>query len=188
VSRAAVRRWGVRVALLLGAGAVALFAYSFALTYDSRYSALPASVWEAGDPQRIREAAGVADIYQPTSVDEMLGAAVADGAPPPGLRMAADRFVDLLNRMGEGSVLYHEADSFGNLYLVMGAQILDTSIDHKEHLLNHLANAWQQYLSDSFGGWDGAGGFRPGIVLVDTQGKYAQVLNGEIAIFRAPVY
>lgn len=190
--KARMRRWGRLLGrLALGVVVVLGFLYgvAFAMTFTEIHDRVPREAWKSGDIRAIRTAAFRPS---PATTDSMLNQFFAEEKlkaetppPPPSLANAADQWVATVNRHNPEAILYHEVDSFGNLYVVFGAwwAYLEDG-DAQVKALDGLGVAWRQYLRTSFGEWDASEGFEPGIIVVDTEGEVARNINGEIVIFR----
>lgn len=188
----AARRWGRRLGRVLLAGmglCLFLYAVAFALTFTDRYENVPDEVWQTGDFRAIRTAAQAAS---PAAIDSAYASLMAEDAQralnpasPPQLVNAADLWVAAINQYNPEAILYHDTDSFGNLYVVLGGWWGLLDAEGQVKALDGLGVAWRYHLRTSFGEWDASEGFEPGIVVVDNDGEVARNLNGEVKIFRS---
>lgn len=184
-SRKRIRVW---IAILLGVPVI-LYCVAFALTYTDRFETIPSEVWATRDARLLWDASRQRDRSRAATHEEFrhLIEVTDDAVLPPAseaVMLAADQWVQELNRHNPQAILYHEVDSFGHLYVVFGGWWALLSSQEQLLALDGLGVAWRSFLQSHFGSWDGREGFAPGIIVVDETGEVARNLNGQIILHR----
>lgn len=116
-------------------------------------------------------------------------AATALEKPAEALEEAAAAYVETINRMNPGAILYYEVDALGNLYLAAGAWLHTLEEDAISSSTELFGDMWRQYLHDTFGSWrtDASDASHdPGIVFVDCSGEVSRSMSGYVRVLRRP--
>jgi len=189
------RRWVVMAICLILGVPLGMFALNVYRTFTGAYDGIPQELLASGDmgqirgfQERLREASESAPLLFDESADE-IGEHLPDA--PDHVRRAGSTWVQAVNHYNPDAIMYHDVDSFGNLYLVLGGWWLELSDRDHMRALDSLGRYWRSYLYDLYGAWDTGrrGTFAPGVVLVDPEGNlFARNLNGTVEILQDPIY
>lgn len=151
---------------------------------------IPKSVWESNDPSQITAyligASQPDDLSGLQSETDRINEAM-ELAAPPGFMAEAENWVHTVNLSFPGTILWFDADSRGNLYVVLGGWLeLLPDQSSKVLAMKNLAAAWRVFLSDLVGPVTTQSGFSPGIVYLDKRGIAATDLNGTFSLYHMP--
>lgn len=174
-------RWSViGASCLLGFFAIA----AWLITYTDTYKNIPAKVWESGDLNTLSVMAKLLSPEQRRQLDSLRAANSQSATnPSPIVAKAAAAWVKAINENSHGAILQGEADSFGNLYLVLGSWWDEAGDNHRIFALDGMGATWRAYLSQQFP-TIGSSNFKPGIFIVDERGKVAQNVSGKVELLR----
>lgn len=108
--------------------------------------------------------------------------------PPEVVRQAAQKYVQKVNENNPQGIIEYWVDGRANLYILFGAQVLTLPENKLVDFMDMQGRTWRGWVHDAIGQWPQNSDFAPGVVAVDTAGKWAQNINGKIAVFRCPRY
>lgn len=155
---------------------------SWLITYTDAYKRIPRAVWDTKQISTIGAMAELTDPRQRAMLDSLMreSSGAASAAPKP-VKDAASKWGVAVNEQNPDALLYLDADSFGNLYVVPGAWWEEASDEHRIMVTYTLGEAWQLYFKKEFPqirGWD------PGFFVVAETGRVAQYVNGQVELLR----
>lgn len=112
----------------------------------------------------------------------------APSQPPEIVREAARKYVREVNESNPQGIIEYWVDARANLYVLFGAGVLTIPEHRLVDFMDMQGRTWRGWVHDALTQWPRSSNFAPGVIAVDTAGKWAQNVNGKIAIFRCPQY